>query len=182
VSPCRSYIDTAASTNSDFKRLQTVRPGSLGFAMDITLDVNGVKRRISADSDTSLLEALRNDLGLTGTKYGCGESQCGACTVVLDGRAVHSCVTPLSEAEAKPILTIEGLAKNGKLHPIQQAFLDEGAMQCGYCVAGMIMAAYSLLRANPHPTEAQIVEHMNGNVCRCGGYPRMVAAIKRAAE
>ncbi len=149
--------------------------------MDITLDVNGVTRHVSADEDTSLLEVLRNDLGLTGTKYGCGESQCGACTVVLDGKSIHSCITPVSEAAGKPILTIEALAKDGKLHPLQQAFLDEGAMQCGYCVTGMIMAAYALLQSNPHPTEAQIVAHMNGNVCRCGGYPRMLEAIKRTA-
>ncbi|HTQ11828.1 MAG TPA: (2Fe-2S)-binding protein [Fimbriimonadaceae bacterium] len=149
--------------------------------MDITLDVNGVKRRVDAPPETSLLEVLRDDLGLTGTKYGCGESQCGACTVLVDGESVHSCVTQLSEVAGKPILTIEGITKDGKLHPLQQAFLDEGAMQCGYCVTGMIMAAYSLLKAKPHPSEAEIAEHMNGNVCRCGGYPRMVAAIKRAS-
>ncbi|MFI5387524.1 MAG: (2Fe-2S)-binding protein [Fimbriimonadales bacterium] len=147
-----------------------------------TLDVNGAKYEVTADPDTSLLEVLRNDLGLTGTKYGCGESQCGACTVLLDGKPVHSCVTPLSAVKGKPVVTIEGLAKNGKLHPLQQAFLDEGAMQCGYCVTGMIMSAYALFEANSHPTEAQIKEHMNGNICRCGGYPRMVAAIKRAVR
>lgn len=155
--------------------------GSLRIAMDIILDVNGAKRHVTADPDTSLLEVLRDDLGLTGTKYGCGESQCGACTVLLDGKHVHSCVTTAEEAEGKAILTIEGLAKDGKLNPLQQAFLDEGAMQCGYCVTGMIMAAYELLQRNPHPTDAQIVEHMQGNICRCGGYPRMVAAIRRAA-
>jgi len=148
----------------------------------VTLEVNGAQHQVDADPETSLLEVLRNNLDLTGAKYGCGESQCGACTVLLDGQAVHSCVTPLSEAAGKPILTIEGLAKNGKLHPIQQAFVDEGAMQCGYCVTGMIMAAYSLLKSKPDPTEAEIVEHMNGNICRCGGYPRMVAAIQRAAK
>jgi len=156
-------------------------PGSLVTAMGITLDVNGVKRQVAADPETSLLEVLRDDLGLTGTKYGCGESQCGACTVLLDGDSVHSCIVPASEAEGKPILTIESLEKDARLHPLQQAFLDEGAMQCGYCVPGMIMAAYGLLLRNPHPTEAQIIGHMNGNLCRCGGYPRMVRAIKRAA-
>jgi aerobic-type carbon monoxide dehydrogenase small subunit (CoxS/CutS family) len=150
--------------------------------MDITLDVNGVKRQVSADPETSLLEVLRNDLGLTGTKYGCGESQCGACTVLLGGESVHSCVTTVEEATSKPIVTIEALAKGGKLHPLQQAFLDEGAMQCGYCVTGMIMAAYALLLKTPHPTESQILDHMEGNICRCGGYPRMVAAIKRASK
>ena len=150
--------------------------------MDITLDVNGVKRQISADPETSLLEVLRDDLGLTGAKYGCGESQCGACTVLLDGKSVHSCVTSLAEATGKPILTIESLAKGSKLHPLQHAFLEEGAMQCGYCVPGMIMAAYGLLQHTPHPTEAQILDHMQGNICRCGEYPRMVAAIKRASK
>ncbi len=150
--------------------------------MDITLDVNGVKRQVDADPETILLEVLRNDLELTGTKYGCGESQCGACTVVLDGKSVHSCITTAFEAVGKKILTIEGLEKDGKLHPLQQAFLDEGAMQCAYCVSGMIMAAYALLKEKPHPTEAEIVEHMNVNLCRCGGYPRMVAAIKRASK
>jgi aerobic-type carbon monoxide dehydrogenase small subunit (CoxS/CutS family) len=149
--------------------------------MDITLDVNGAKRHVSADPDTSLLEVLRDDLGLTGAKYGCGESQCGACTVLMDGAHVHSCVTTLDDAAGKAILTIEGLAKGGKLDPIQQAFLDEGAMQCGYCVTGMILAARALLNKNPHPSESEIVEHMNGNICRCGGYPRMVAAIRRAS-
>lgn len=150
--------------------------------MDITLNVNGVEHKVSAEQDTSLLEVLRNDLGLVGTKYGCGESQCGACTVLLGGSPVHSCITGLAEAAGKPILTIESLAKDGKLHPLQQAFLDEGAMQCAYCVSGMIMAAYGLLQKIPHPTEAQIIEHMNGNICRCGGYPRMIAAIKRASK
>ncbi|HVT13268.1 MAG TPA: (2Fe-2S)-binding protein [Fimbriimonadaceae bacterium] len=149
--------------------------------MDITLDVNGVKRHVAADPETSLLEVLRDDLGLTGAKYGCGESECGACTILLDGENIHSCVTSLSEAQGKKIVTIEGLPKNGKLDPVQQAFLDEGAMQCGYCVAGMILAARALLDKNPHPSDAEIFEHMNGNICRCGGYPRMIAAIKRAA-
>lgn len=149
--------------------------------MDITLDVNGTQRHVSADPETSLLEILRDDLGLTGAKYGCGESECGACTVLLDGENVHACVTSLKEAEGKKVVTIEGLAKNGKLDSLQQAFLDEGAMQCGYCVTGMILAARALLDKNPHPTDAQIIEHMDGNICRCGGYPRMMAAIKRAS-
>jgi aerobic-type carbon monoxide dehydrogenase small subunit (CoxS/CutS family) len=149
--------------------------------MDVTLDVNGVKRQVSAAPETSLLEVLREDLGLTGTKYGCGESQCGACTVLLGGESIHSCVTSLDEVKGMPVITIEGLAKNGKLDPVQQAFLDEGAMQCGYCVSGMILAARALLNKIPHPTDAEIVEHMNGNICRCGGYPRMLTAIKRAA-
>ena len=149
--------------------------------MDITLDVNGVKRTVAADPDTSLLEVLRNDLGLTGTKYGCGESQCGACTVLLNGESIHSCVTTLDDAKGKSVITIEHLGRGGKLDPLQQAFLEEGAMQCGYCVPGMIMAARGLLNKTPHPTEAEILQHMNGNLCRCGAYPRMVAAIKRAS-
>jgi aerobic-type carbon monoxide dehydrogenase small subunit (CoxS/CutS family) len=145
------------------------------------LNVNGQKRRVEAEPETSLLEALRNDLGLTGSKFGCGEGACGACTVLVDGVATRSCVTPLSNADGKAIRTIESLEQNGRLHPIQQAFIDEGAMQCGYCTAGMIMSAHALLARIPAPTDEQIVEHMDGNVCRCGGYPRIVAAIKRAS-
>lgn len=148
----------------------------------IELEVNGVKRHVEADTEASLLEVLREDLGLTGTKYGCGESQCGACTVLIGGQAVHSCIASVGEAVGQPITTIEGLEKNGKLHPVQQAFLDHGAMQCGYCASGMIMAAVGFLSTNPNPTDAQITGHMSGNICRCGGYPRMVAAIKDAAQ
>ncbi len=150
--------------------------------MKVTLNVNGEKHDVEAEPETSLLEVLRNDLGLTGTKYGCGESQCGACTVLVDGESMHSCVFPLEDAVGKPIFTIESLAKAGKLDPLQQAFIDEGAMQCGYCVSGMIMAARALLNKNPHPTHDEIIGRMNGNICRCGAYPRMVAAIKRVAE
>jgi aerobic-type carbon monoxide dehydrogenase small subunit (CoxS/CutS family) len=146
----------------------------------LELEVNGVKHKIDADPETSLLEVLRDDLGLTGTKYGCGESQCGACTVLLGGEPIHACITSIGEAAGQPIRTIESLEKDGKLHPVQQAFLDEGAMQCGYCVSGMVMAAYGLLKMNNNPTEGQILEHMNGNICRCGTYPRIVAAVKRA--
>lgn len=145
------------------------------------LKVNGKVHEVSAPPETSLLEILRDDLGLTGTKYGCGESQCGACTILLDGDSVHSCMATLEDAQDKSIVTIEGLEKDGVLDPIQQAFIDEGAMQCAYCVSGMIMAARGLLNRNPHPTEEQIIGHMNGNICRCGGYPRMAAAIKRAS-
>jgi aerobic-type carbon monoxide dehydrogenase small subunit (CoxS/CutS family) len=148
----------------------------------IELVVNGQKHTVSAEPDTSLLEVLRDDLGLTGSKYGCGESECGACTVHLDGKAVHSCVTPISDAVGKEVTTIEAFSQNGKLHPLQQAFLDEGAMQCGYCVTGMVIAGAALLAKNSHPTEAEILDHMQGNVCRCCAYPRIVAAIKRAAK
>jgi len=150
--------------------------------MSVQLIVNGVKHQVDAEPETSLLEVLRDDLGLTGTKFGCGESECGACTVLLNGVPVHSCITPLSEAVGSPITTVEGLAKNGHLHPVQQAFLDEGAMQCGYCVPGMIRAAVGLLDSNPNPSDSQIVQEMSGNICRCGGYPRMVAAIRRASH
>ncbi len=129
-----------------------------------------------------LLEVLREDLGLTGTKYGCGEGQCRACTVLLDGRAIVSCITPVSQANGKSVTTIEGLAQNGKLHPVQQAFVDEGAMQCGYCTPGMILRSVALLDQTPKPSEQQIVDGLNGSLCRCCGYPRIVEAVKRAAR
>src|SRR5579859_654376 len=147
----------------------------------ITLLVNGNERKLDAAPEESLLSVLRNKLGLTGTKYGCGEGQCGACTVLMDGRSVRSCLTPAAAAANKKVLTIESLGQNGSLHPIQQAFLEEEAFQCGYCTPGMIMSAHALLTANPNPTEEQIVQQMNGNVCRCGTYPRIVAAIHRAS-
>jgi len=146
-----------------------------------TLHVNGKPRVIDAEPDTSLLEILRDDLGLTGTKYGCGEGQCGACSVIVDGDLVHSCMAPFSEVKGTAVITIEGLATGTILHAVQQAFLDEGAMQCGYCVAGMIMAAVNFLTVNPNPTETEVRDGMSGNICRCGGYPRMIAAVKRAA-
>ena len=152
------------------------------MSASVQLEVNGQKHSVDAEPETSLLEVLRDDLRLTGTKYGCGESECGACTVLIDGQPVHSCITPLSDAEGKAVTTIEGLESNGKLHPVQEAFIAEGAMQCAYCVPGMIMRAVAFLKRTPHPTNAQIVEEMDGNICRCGGYPRMVAAIERAAR
>jgi aerobic-type carbon monoxide dehydrogenase small subunit (CoxS/CutS family) len=152
--------------------------------VDVTLNlkVNGQSRTVTTDSERPLLEVLREDIQLTGTKYGCGEGQCRACTVLLDGRPVTSCLTPVSKAAGKAILTIEGLEHNGRLHAVQQAFVDEGAMQCGYCVPGMILTATSLLEANPTPNREQIVEWMNGNLCRCCGYTNIVAAVQRAAE
>ena len=143
--------------------------------------VNGQKHTVDAPPETSLLEVLRNDLALTGTKYGCGEGMCGACTVLVGGQAVRSCITPLSAVNGQKVETVEGLEIECCPDAIQQAFIDEGAMQCGYCVPGMIMSAHALLRETPDPTDAQIIEHMDGNVCRCGGYPRMLAAVKRAA-
>ena len=147
----------------------------------LTLLVNGTEHKVETEPGELLLWVLRNRLGLTGTKYGCGEGQCGACTVLLDGRSIRSCRMPAEAAAGKKILTIESLARNGQLSPLQQAFLEEEAFQCGYCTPGMIMSAHALLEATPHPTEQQIMEHMNGNVCRCGTYPRIVAAIQRVA-
>jgi len=147
----------------------------------IELNVNGTKKRVEAGADRSLLSVLRDDLDLTGAKYGCGEGQCGACTVLIDGHATRSCITQVGAVAGKQITTIEGLEQNGRLHPLQAAFLDVDAMQCGYCIAGMIMSGVSLLKKNPHPTDAEIAHGMEGNVCRCGTYPRIVAAIRQAS-
>jgi len=146
------------------------------------LNVNGSKTRVNAAEQETLLTALRDRLDLTGTKYGCGEGQCGACTVLMDGRAVRSCQITLASAASAKIVTIEGLENNGKLSPVQQAFLDEEAFQCGYCTAGMVMAATSLLSEQANPTDDQIVSAMNGNICRCGTYPRIVEAVRHAAR
>jgi aerobic-type carbon monoxide dehydrogenase small subunit (CoxS/CutS family) len=145
------------------------------------LDVNGARRRLDADPDRSLLSVLRDDLNLTGTKYGCGEGQCAACTVLIDGQPVKSCLTTVGAVAGKRIVTIEGLAPAGKLHPVQEAFLEADAMQCGWCTAGMILGAVSLLQRTPHPSDAEIVSGMNGHICRCGTYPRVIRAIKLAA-
>lgn len=137
---------------------------------------------MQTDPDRPLLDVLREDFDLTGTKYGCGEGECRTCTVLLDGRAVPSCRTPVRLAEGKRITTIEGLASDNLLHPVQQAFVEENAMQCGYCIPGMILNATALLAENSRPSEADIHHAMNGNLCRCCGYPRIVAAIQRAAR
>jgi aerobic-type carbon monoxide dehydrogenase small subunit (CoxS/CutS family) len=146
------------------------------------LNVNGMSRSIRADSQESLLFVLRDQLGLTGSKYGCGEGQCGACTVLLDGTARRSCITRVGTVGDKKITTIEGLATGERLHPLQQAFLDEAAMQCAYCTSGMIMSAASLLNQSANPSESEILDFMEGNVCRCGTHPRIVAAIQKAAK
>jgi len=146
------------------------------------LNVNGAPLHVNAPPQESLLFVLRNHLNLTGTKYGCGEGQCGACTVLINGRATRSCLIPVSAAASARIVTIEGLEQNGKLTHVQQAFIDEEALQCGYCTSGMILAATALLQKTPHPTDEQIVAAMNGNICRCGTYPRILAAIQRAAQ
>ncbi len=147
----------------------------------IRLSVNGHPYSVDTDPQTSLLTLLRDEIDLTGSKYGCGEGQCGACTVLVDGKAQRSCITRVGAAVQKQITTIEGLAQGDKLHPVQEAFLAEGAMQCAYCTSGMIMSAVSLLRTNQHPSESEIVDFMDGNICRFGTYSRIVKAIKRAA-
>jgi aerobic-type carbon monoxide dehydrogenase small subunit (CoxS/CutS family) len=146
------------------------------------LRINGSKVPVNAEDARSLLGVLRDDLGLTGAKYGCGEGRCGACTVLIDGEPVRSCVTPVRNAASHEITTVEGLEKDGRLHPLQEAFLETGAMQCGYCTCGMIMSGVALLRTNPSPGVKEIVEQMNGNICRCGTYQRIVAAILSAAH
>jgi aerobic-type carbon monoxide dehydrogenase small subunit (CoxS/CutS family) len=150
--------------------------------MKVAIEVNGARREIDTEGSRPLLDVLREDLELTGTKFGCGEGQCRACTVLLDGKPTPSCLTPVSNAAGRKITTIEGLERNGTLHPVQQAFLDEEAMQCGYCTSGMILTAAALLERTPEPTDAQIVEGMNDNLCRCCGYPRILAAVRRAAN
>lgn len=148
----------------------------------IRLAINGKSYSVDADPHTSLLTVLREKLDLTGSKYGCGEGMCGACTVIIDGKAQRSCVTQVGSVGQKKITTIEGLAHGDRLHPVQQAFLDEDAMQCAYCTSGMIMSAAALLQRNPNPSDQEIVDFMDGNVCRCGTYPRIISAIHKAAE
>lgn len=146
------------------------------------LEINGKRYAVNYPPDTPLLYVLRDELGLTGTKYGCGEGMCGACTVLIGGTARRSCQISVSAAATRPVTTIEGLEKNGVLHPVQQAFLDAGAFQCAYCTSGMILSSVSLLRSTPHPTTAQIVQSLQGNMCRCGVHPRIIEAVRRAAD
>jgi aerobic-type carbon monoxide dehydrogenase small subunit (CoxS/CutS family) len=146
------------------------------------LTVNGSPYAVDADAQTSLLTVLREHLDLTGSKYGCGEGQCGACTVLIDGKAQRSCITKVGTVSQRQITTIEGLASGEQLHPVQEAFLETGALQCGYCTSGMIMSAVALLRRNPDPKENEIIAFMDGNICRCGTYPRIVSAIQKAAK
>ncbi|HTS04086.1 MAG TPA: (2Fe-2S)-binding protein [Candidatus Eisenbacteria bacterium] len=148
----------------------------------IRLVINGKDYSVDTDPQASLLSVLREDLDLTGSKYGCGEGMCGACTVLIDGKAQRSCITRAGSVSGKQITTIEGLANGGQLHPVQQAFLDAGAMQCAYCTSGMIMSAVALLKKTPAPSEADIIDFMDGNVCRCGTYSRIVSAIQKASK
>jgi len=149
---------------------------------NISFTLNGKLIELTADDDRMLLWVLRYDLGLTGTKFGCGAALCGSCTVIVDREAVRSCVTPLKEIEGKHILTIEGLSSDGRLHPIQQAFVNHHAFQCGYCTSGMILNAYALLLKGKRPTREEIIRHMDDNLCRCGSHTRIVDAILEAAE
>jgi aerobic-type carbon monoxide dehydrogenase small subunit (CoxS/CutS family) len=149
---------------------------------ELILNVNGQHLRTSAPAEESLLSVLRNRLDVTGPKYGCGEGQCGACTVLVNGQPTRSCLVSAASVVGARVTTIEGLEENGKLSAVQQAFLDEGAFQCGYCTSGMILAATALLHDTPNPTEEQIVEAMNGNLCRCGTYPRILQAVQRASR
>ena len=152
------------------------------MASAIEIEVNGKKYPVRYDPDTPLLYVLRDELGLTGSKYGCGEGQCGACTVLIAGAARRSCQIALSAAAGKPITTIEGLEKEGQLHPVQQAFLDAGAFQCAYCTPGLIMSSVGLLLGNPNPSPSEIVQSLQGNICRCGAHPRIVHAVRQAAK
>ncbi|HLX67726.1 MAG TPA: (2Fe-2S)-binding protein [Puia sp.] len=148
----------------------------------MVLSVNGVKHEITADPDVALLIVLRNHLDLTGSKYGCGEGACGACTVLINGKPAHSCITPISAVAGKEITTIEGISTNGKLHPVQEACMTVDVFQCSYCASGMILSAVALLNSNPSPSEEAILKAMNGNICRCGTYPFIVKAIQQASK
>jgi aerobic-type carbon monoxide dehydrogenase small subunit (CoxS/CutS family) len=149
--------------------------------MPLTLWVNGGQHHVDVAPDQKLLYVLRDQVGLTGTKYGCGEGQCGACTVLIDGTATRSCLSSVAQAVGKQITTIEGLERNGQLHPVQEAFLKAEAFQCGYCTSGAILSAVALLNKSPYPTDQQILASLEGNVCRCGTYPRILDAVRAAA-
>ena len=149
---------------------------------NVSFKLNGKPKTLTIDSKRMLLWVLRTDIGLTGTKYGCGVGLCGACTVLVDNKAVRSCRFPVKDVKGKDVITIEGLAENGKLHPIQQTFIKHDALQCGFCTPGMILNAYSLLLRNPQPSQAEIIEEMDYNLCRCGSYSRIIEAIQTAAR
>ena len=159
---------------------ETGRPAA-GTSAQIRVTVNGERRSVPRSPERNLLELLRVELRLTGTKYGCGEGECGACTVLLDGAPVPSCQVPIAEADGATVVTVEGLASGGALNPVQRAFLEVGAFQCGYCTPGMVVRATALLAQSPSPSVEEILEEMEGNLCRCGGYSRIVQAVRRAA-
>jgi nicotinate dehydrogenase subunit A len=167
-----------------FQKTTAAGAGILGDVpvMAISLKVNGVSRSVPAEPDTPLLYVLRNDLELNGAKFGCGLAQCGACTVLVDGKAVRSCVAPIGTLEKSEITTIEGLGSLAKPHALQQAFMDEQAAQCGYCIGGMIMSAKELLDRNPRPSEQDVRAALEGNLCRCGTHNRIIKAVLRAAQ
>ncbi len=150
--------------------------------MEISLTVNGRERTVDARPDATLVEALRDGLGLTGTKVGCGHGECGACTVLLDGEPVNSCLVFAAQCEGREVVTIEGLAASGDLDRIREAFAEAGAVQCGYCTPGMAVSAFALLSSNPHPTRDEITEAISGNLCRCTGYVKIIEAVSKAAE
>ncbi len=150
--------------------------------MSVTLKVNGKERTVPAEPDTPLLYVLRNDLELNGAKFGCGLAQCGACTVLVDGSPVRSCITAVGTLDKSEVTTIEGLGTIDRPHPLQQAFIEEQAAQCGYCINGMIMSAKALLDENPHPTEAEVREGLAGNLCRCGTHGRIIRAVMKASK
>ncbi len=152
------------------------------MSVTVRFKVNGTERSVATDPQRRLLEVLREELQLTGTKYGCGEGQCGACTVHVDGEPARSCLLPVTAVAGKSVTTIEGLARGDELHPVQEAFLEEAALQCGYCTGGMILEAVALLQKTPGPTDEQIVASMNGHLCRCNGYGKIVRAVHRAAD
>jgi nicotinate dehydrogenase subunit A len=149
---------------------------------NVHFKLNGKPVKLTVDSDRMLLWVIRTDLELTGTKYGCGEGICGACTVLVDNEPMRSCQTSVKDIKGKEVVTIEGLAKNGKLHPLQKAFMENDALQCGYCTSGMILSAYALLRKNPHPSYAEIINGMDDNLCRCGAHNRIVRAVQAVAK
>jgi len=149
---------------------------------EIRFRLNGRPLTLQTDDQRNLLWVLRTDLELTGTKYGCGEGVCGACTVAVDGAAMPSCQTSLAAVDGKNVVTVEGLERDGKLHPLQQAFIDHGGFQCGYCTSGMLMNAWALLQKQPHPSRGAIVEEMNANLCRCGAHQRIIAAIQEVSK
>lgn len=148
----------------------------------IQFNLNGKPTKLTVDSDRMLLWVLRTDLALTGVKYGCGEGYCGACTVLVNNQPIPSCQTPVKDVEGKEVVTIEGLAKDGSLHPLQKAFMEHDALQCGFCTPGMILAAYGLLQKNPQPSYSEIIQAMNDNLCRCGSYKRVIQAIQSASK